>query len=263
MKLKNINEIKDIKSFWDENGYLLIEDFLSEFETNHIKYLLERHADNDYNNMLNMDRYEYLIAQSLDKINNIKRISDKVDFLSLCKETSNTIRDLLKDKRIVDILEFLLNDDLVGLSTHMIWKKAGTKYSSQAWKPHQDNSNSQNINRKMITINLLLDNHTKENGCIYNYPGSHIDGLNEISELGTGYGNSDSPGHEVKISDKYEKCDVIGKKGTLYIQHGDLIHGSYSNKTNDETRGMYSATYIPKGEKFLPGANSRRKAIIV
>ena len=89
------------------------------------------------------------------------------------------------------------------------------------------------------------------------------DGLNEISELGIGYGNSDSPGHEVKISDKYEKCDIIGKKGTLYIQHGDLIHGSYSNETKDETRGMYSATYIPKGEKFLPGANSRRRAILV
>ena len=112
MKLKNITNIKDIKSFWDENGYLLIEDFLSEFETNHIKYLLERHADDDYNNMLNMDRYEYLIAQSLDKMNNMKRITDKVDYLSFCKETSNHIRSLLCDKRIVDIIQHLCDDNM-------------------------------------------------------------------------------------------------------------------------------------------------------
>ena len=263
MKLKNITEIKNIKSFWDENGYILIQDFLSEFESNHIKYLLERHADEDYNNMLNMDRYEYLITQSLSKINNIEKITDKVDYLSFCKETSNYIRNLLYDKRIVDLIQHLCDSNLVGLSTHMIWKKAGTKFSSQAWKPHQDNSNSQTKNRTMITVNLLLDNHTKENGCIYNYPGSHKDGLNEISELGSGYNNSENPGHKVKISDKLEKCDVVGKVGTLYIQHGDLIHGSYKNSTKNKTRGMYSATYIPKGENFLPGSNSRRRVILV
>ena len=263
MKLKNISEISDVKSFWDKNGYLLIEDFLSEFESNHIRYLLERHADEDYNNMLNMDRYEYLIAQSQHKLNKIKKISDKVDFLSLCKETSNTIRNLLKDKRIVDLLEYLYDDELIGLSTHMIWKKAGTKFSTQSWIPHQDNSNPQNKNKKMVTINLLLDEHTKETGCIYNYPGSHKNGLADILEIGTGYGNPTNPGHKIDIPSEFKKCDVVGKVGTLYIQHGDLIHGSYANSTKDKTRGMYSATYLPKNEKFLPGANSRRRATLV
>ena len=220
MKLKNISEISDVKSFWDENGYLLIEDFLSEFESNHIRYLLERHADEDYNNMLNMDRYEYLIAQSQHKLNKIKKISDKVDFLGLCKETSNTIRNLLKDKRIVDLLEYLYDDE-------------------------------------------LIDEHTKETGCIYNYPGSHKNGLADILEIGTGYGNPTNPGHKINIPSEFKKCDVVGKVGTLYIQHGDLIHGSYANSTKDKTRGMYSATYLPKNEKFLPGANSRRRAILV
>ena len=34
-----------------------------------------------------------------------------------------------------------------------------------------------------------------------------------------------------------------------------------NNKTKNQTRGMYSATYLPKGGKFLPGGNSRRRVM--
>ena len=87
MSLKRIHELSDVKSFYDENGYLIIDDFISEFEANNLKYLLEKHASADYNNMLNMDRYEFLVAQSLEKINKFDKISEKVDFLEVCKET--------------------------------------------------------------------------------------------------------------------------------------------------------------------------------
>ena len=51
MSLKRIHELSDVKSFYDENGYLIIDDFISEFEANNLKYLLEKHASADYNNM--------------------------------------------------------------------------------------------------------------------------------------------------------------------------------------------------------------------
>ena len=261
MSLKRIHELSDVKSFYNENGYLIIDDFISEFEADNLKHLLEKHVSSDYNNMLNMDRYEFLVAQSLEKINKLNKISEKVDYLEVCKETSRVFRKLLLDKRLLDIIEFLYDEDSIGLSTHMIWKKAGTKYATQSWTPHQDNSNVQNKDRKMITVNIMLDDHTKENGCIYNYPGSHKEGLAEVIEIGTGYGNSKSPGHKVNIPNEFKKEDVIANKGTLYLQHGNLIHGSYENKTKNQTRGMYSATYLPKGSKFLPGGNSRRRVM--
>ena len=58
------------------------------------------------------------------------------------------------------------------------------------------------------------------------------------------------------VSALHEIGHLIGQQ-----QNGNLIHGSYPNKTKDKTRGMYSATYLPKGEKFLPGANSRRRVM--
>ena len=87
-----------------------------------------------------------------------------------------------------------------------------------------------------------------------------IDGSLKIYPV-TGYGNPDKPGHLVEVDKNFKKYDVVGNVGTLYVQNGNLIHGSYPNKTKDKTRGMFSATYLPKGEKFLPGANSRRRVM--
>ena len=95
MSLKRIHELSDVKSFYDENGYLIIDDFISEFEADNLKHLLEKHVSSDYNNMLNMDRYEFLVAQSLEKINKLNKISEKVDYLEVCKETSRVFRKLL------------------------------------------------------------------------------------------------------------------------------------------------------------------------
>ena len=60
-----------------------------------------------------------------------------------------------------------------------------------------------------------------------------------------------------------EKNDLIGDVGDLYIQHGNLVHGSYSNITKDRMRGMYSATYITEGEDFESGYNAMRKVTIL
>ena len=58
------------------------------------------------------------------------------------------------------------------------------------------------------------------------------------------------------IWDQYAR----GNTGDMYIQHGNLIHGSYPNKSKG-MRGMYSSTYIVKGEEFESGYNAMRKEI--
>ena len=166
-----------MKKFYDENGYIIIPKLLSDKEINSIKKTLVTHTNKDYNNILNPDRYEFLIAQSHNKFLKMKSMREKVNYINLCKETSTKIRLLLKDRRIVDVLENLYEKKFVGLSTHMIWKKPNTLFSKQAWLPHQDNSYAKNKNNLLVTINLFLDDVSVENGCIYNYPKSHKQGL--------------------------------------------------------------------------------------
>lgn len=245
--------------FYEQNGYIIVDKVISREECNHIKDRLELHTTDDYTNILNPDRYEFLISQTPHKINGSMR--NRINYLEECKRTSKTIRNLLKDKRIVSELENLYEDEFYGLSTHMIWKQPGTKFSEQAWRPHQDNSYSKNKNGLIVTINIFLDDVTRENGCVYNYPGSHQEGLMEF-ESHQGWNNETQPGNEVKVSNKYKKNDVVGNTGDMYIQNGNLIHGSYANKSSI-SRGMYSATYIVKGGEFERGYNTMRKEINV
>jgi len=249
----------EIDFYW-ENGYLVINDLFTLDEINDFYFSLSQHVDQEWNNMLNPDRYEFLIAYNANKIATLEKMSDKISYLKNCKKTTGKIRNLLKDKRIVSLLETLYNEEFVGLSTHMIWKKPGTKNAQQAWNPHQDNSYGQNQNSKLLTINLFLDEVFVENGAIYNYPGSHKEGLLKI-DWEKSYQDPSKPGKQCEIPSKYSKKDIVAPKGTLYIQHGDLIHGSYGNMTSHTTRGMFSATYLPKKENFIKGNEAFRKRI--
>ena len=67
----------------------------------------------------------------------------------------------------------------------------------------------------MITINIFLDEHTKESGCIYTYPKTHREGLSNVKKLGTGYGNPDKPGHLVEV-DKNDYTRIPHKSAYWY-----------------------------------------------
>jgi ectoine hydroxylase-related dioxygenase (phytanoyl-CoA dioxygenase family) len=256
--MKTLSE-KQIEFYW-ENGYLVIENLLTEEETDLIYNTLSPHNDKEWSQILNPDRFEFLIAHSAERILEFNKTSEKINYIESCKISAKKIRNLMKDKKILSIITDLYNEELVALSTHVIWKKPGTKYASQAWNPHQDNAYGQNSNAKLFTINLFLDDVFVENGALYNYPGSHKEGLLEV-DFNISYQNFDNPGKTCVVPSKYKKQDIITKKGSLYIQHGNLIHGSYGNITDYTTRGMFSATYLPKNENFVPGTEILRKKI--
>ena len=58
----------------------------------------------------------------------------------------------------------------------------------------------------------------------------------------------------------FKKKNLIFKAGDLLILHGNLVHGSYPNKSN-KSRPLYSVSYITEGEKFISGLNAQRKIV--
>jgi ectoine hydroxylase-related dioxygenase (phytanoyl-CoA dioxygenase family) len=247
------------KLYW-EQGYLVIENLFSDVELEYFYNRLSLHNDTEWNNILNPDRFDFLVAHTAEKISKFEKSSEKIKYLNECKKTATNLRSLLRDRRIVSILEHLYDSNLVGLSTHMIWKKSGTKNAMQAWNPHQDNSYGQNENSKLLTINLFLDDVTVYKGAIFNYPGSHKEGLLE-TDYEKSYADPNKPGKCCIIPEGYKQNDIEAKKGALYIQHGNLIHGSNANILADCTRGMFSASYIVEGEEFFSGKEASRKSI--
>ncbi len=253
---------KEQKDFYYRNGYLVAPTVFSNEESGTILNILYMHANKDFAAILNPDRPEYLIAQIAQDFPADYPLGKRVDSIESAVETAKIMRNIMKDSRIVSILETLQGKEVVGLQSQILFKQADSPYALQAWEPHQDNSYIKS-NGQYITTNLFLEDANKENGTLYFYPGSHKEGLFPIIErksyrepAGT------NPGNIAQMPiDKYEKVDVNFKKGDLLVLHGDCVHGSYPNISKTRSRPLFSCSYITKGEEFFPGTTARRKVI--
>ena len=109
---------------------------------------------------------------------------------------------------------------------------------------------------------IFLNKTDYSNGTIYIYPKSHKEGLLSFESFKS-YQNKKVK-HANKVdTQKYKKnkLDIILNKGDFLITHGNLIHGSYSNKSKIKPRPIFCSCYIVKGEKFRKGYTADRKVL--
>ncbi len=262
----NIEQIK----FYNENGFLIVNDVLSNLECDEYLNQIKKHANIDFAAIMNPDRFDFLIAQTFENLVVSLSLSERVDMVSKCENTSKMTFDIMSNKTSINILETLQKCKVVGLMSQMLFKEANSIYASQAWNPHQDNIYAQNNSKlsngfttQYLTTNFFLEDANIDNGSIYVYPGSHKFGLfdaeNKISYREKGDSN---PGNQISeaILSRFNKVDCVFKKGDLLILNGNCIHGSYPNNSNI-SRPLLSISYISEGETFIAGKNARRKVI--
>ena len=254
---------KEFKSFYNDNGYLVLRDVFEKSEAKKLDKSISKFADKEWHNIMNPDRIEFLISQSAEKFNKFKNQNDKIKFIEDAIETSNLFRSYLIDKRIEKILFGLIGKKVNGLMSHVIFKHKKSKFSKMSWVPHQDNSYAKMKNHSYVTVNLFIQKAIKENGCLYIYPKSHKFGLLKSEEYFSYHAkSSQKPGNRVLTSfNDNEKVDLIVKPGDLLIMNGNLIHGSYPNISKKLSRHLLSFNYGVVGEKFSPGYTAKRKVI--
>ena len=222
---------EEIRSYKD-NGYLVVEGLFTFEECDNILKVCKSRADKDFSAILNLDR------------------------------EVPALRNVMKDPRIVQILEILQGAEVVGLMSQILFKEAGSPYAEQAWNPHQDNAYPQARDGAYITINLFLRDADPENGGMYIYPGSHREGtlpfeptVSYREKKGT------NPGNSCKVAPQYKKVDLIIPPGGMLIMNSNVIHGSYPNRSGTRSRPLFSISYITRGEKFVPGNTAKRAEI--
>lgn len=248
----------NVKKFENE-GYLIIKNFYSKTNCNFFLKKIKKYANQDFAPIMNPDRPEFLISQINEKIHQFKYLGDKANYLNSLSEDCKFFRNLMVDKKILKILKKIKGKKVNALMSQMIFKEKKTKYSLQSWQPHQDNSYPKNKNGEYITINIFLKNSNLQNGTLYIYERSHTQGLLKFDKK-ISYREKDfKPGNTVKEL-PFKKKNLIFKTGDLLVLHGDLVHGSYPNKSN-KSRPLYSVSYIAEGEKFISGLNAQRKIV--
>ena len=218
--------------FYDDNGYLVVENVLPQEECDRLMTIFEEYADEDYSAILNLDRSE------------------------------PEIRRLMKQTEIVSRVEQLQGTEVVGLMSQMLFKKAGSRYAVQAWQPHQDNSYPQAEYGAYVTTNIFFEDADAGNGGMYIYPGSHKQGLLPFAAVRSYREDvGENPGNVVEPPDKCDRVDLVAKKGGMLVLNGCVVHGSYPNESRERSRPLCQLIYIKRGAKFIPGKNANRTAI--
>jgi ectoine hydroxylase-related dioxygenase (phytanoyl-CoA dioxygenase family) len=259
---KTGNYTKDNYDEYWKNGFIILKNLVSSEHCDYSNLLAREVANKDFAQVMHLHREDFLVAQCSEKLSAMKNISDRVLFYQKIKRITVHYTDFLKLSEIVNYLEWLYQKHMVGLLTNMFFKEPNSKYSKQSWQAHQDNSYLGNENGMYITVNVAYGHMSKKNGGLRLYPGSHkigrIDAENKIS-----YRDKDGkPGNKIKIKLPMSPVQINLEKGDVLFMHGLCVHESSDNNSNIP-RPLLSLGYMPFGENFDPGFNSKRKALLL
>ncbi|MDP3792406.1 MAG: phytanoyl-CoA dioxygenase family protein [bacterium] len=244
--------------FYDENGFLVVEDVFANDECDRAVEAFDGHRrkirDEDYKGIMNLDRADYW---SHIYGPNERWVHTYVKQM------------LVKHPAVVIGLEILQRRNVgcvVNLQSMFLFKQAGSPYAKQVWNPHQDNAYPRARQGAYITANLVFSDQDKENGCMYIYPGSHREPLLTAEHVASFHEQpGKNPGHDVtkSLPDKYraKKIDLPMKKGSVLFLDGHCVHGSYPNVSPNRNRPMLLIPYLTNGYRFNPGNTGKRKEL--
>ncbi len=96
---------------------------------------------------------------------------------------------------------------------------------------------------RLVSVQVYLDDATRENGCLWMIPQSHLHGVLPVFQ------DRGTIGRLYTDLDRFEGEEpeaIEAPAGTAVFFHGDIVHGSRSNRTNESRRAVV-LTYQPAG----------------
>ena len=227
--------------FYKNNGFIVIEDFLSPEELEHWRKAVTTAVE---------ERGGIKIPGKDIKTGEADGINEDADYFAKVFDqllnlwqTNEQVKKLMLDQRIGKMAA-----QLAGVDGIRIWHdQALIKRpwaNPTAW--HLDTPFWSFSDRNAISIWVALDNATLENGCLFFIPGSHkLTGFDKIT-IGK---NMDGifeiyPG---LINTKPVAAPM--RAGSCSFHNGLTIHGANANMTNGFRRAMTCA-YMPEGNRY-------------
>ncbi|MBW2279759.1 MAG: phytanoyl-CoA dioxygenase family protein [Deltaproteobacteria bacterium] len=149
---------------------------------------------------------------------------------------------VLSDPRLTEPARDLLGEPICSFTDKLNFKRPGG--SPFPW--HQDTPywafGCDHADR-LISVQVYLDDATRENGCLWMIPGSHLHGALPVFEdrgtIGRLYTDVDRFDGESPVA-------IEAPAGTAVFFHGDVVHGSQTNRTAESRRAVV-LTYQPEG----------------
>lgn len=227
--------------FYQENGYVVIEDFLNADEletwrTAVTEALIERNGQKMPGKDIKIGQDDG-INKDADYYNNV------FDQLLNLWQTNDKVKALMLDKRIGKMAA-----DLSGADGIRIWhdqaliKKPWANPTS--W--HLDTPFWSFSDRRALSIWVALDDATLENGCLFFIPGTHKQTTFENPSIGKNMGAIFNFYPQFK---GFKSVSAPMKAGSCSFHCGLTVHGANANMTPGFRRAMTCA-YMPDGNIF-------------
>ena len=220
-------------SFYQENGYVAIHDFLSPTE-------LEIWRENVGEAVANREDRKMGDGSMLEEDNYYARVFTQR--INLWTDHAG-MRKLMIDDRLGKMAA-----ELAGVDGIRIWHDQALIKppwgNPTGW--HLDNPYWSFYSRDAISIWVALDDVTKDNGCLYFVPETHKLATYDNVRIGSNIGDLFTAYPQWS---EMEAVSVEMKAGSCSFHNGLLAHGAGANMTPHHRRAMTCA-YMPDGSTF-------------
>ena len=211
---------KDEVNFYNEKGYLLVEDVIT---------------TNQHNEMLNLVKDFFEKSKSVNENNNIYDLEDghcatspRLKRIKQPHQHSDFFWDIIKQSKIEGILIDLLGKD-ISLKTSKLNTKAPGGGAAVEW--HQDWAFYPHTNDNVLALGLMLNDVDIDNGPLMVIPESHKGPVLSHNNNGVFCGaiNPDD-----KFFDIDKAVTLTGKARSMTIHHARTLHGSAPNNSEKD-----------------------------
>lgn len=228
------------KALFEEQGYLVVENILSDEELNACREEIERlhqtAADLEEKGdpaSGQFQREPYADgAKRKDGLPVLRKIENTRTF-------SDVYRDLAAHPRLMAAVHSLIGPDLLLFRSTLMLKPA---FHGSSHGLHQDSAYWPMEPPTLVTVSIALTDATPENGCFKVIPGSQKWGMHEWGGIAR---QQDADLTDRQDVDTSGQIDVPLKAGSALCFHSLLVHGSGPNKSPHPRHTALYAYFSP------------------
>ena len=209
---------KDEINFYNDQGYLLVEDVISENQHKEMLALVDGFFEKSKMIKENDNIFDLEDGHSSDNPR-LKRIKQP-------HQHSHFFWDIIKKSKIEEILKDLLGNN-VSLKTSKLNTKAPGGGAAVEW--HQDWAFYPHTNDNVLALGLMLNDVDIDNGPLMVIPESHKGPVLSHFNNGVFCGAIDPDDADFDLS---KAVTLTGKARSMTIHHARTLHGSSPNNSN-------------------------------
>lgn len=223
MTLEAITETQ--KSFFDEQGYLVLE--------NQISAEILQDIRDEIAGYVETARSLTESSAEIDLEDTHSPEMPRVRRIKLPHTHNAIMRDLMYSDHVLAPARDLIGPDLRLHTTKLNMKSAGFGAAVE-W--HQDFAFYPHTNDDVLAIAVIIDDMEMENGPLMVFPGSHKGPIHDhhVDRVFAGAMDLEACGFDMA-----EAVPLTGPAGSISIHHGRIVHGSALNRSKQDRRLLF------------------------